>query len=227
MKIRKIKVIACLLLLIYIMSQASAIIISAESEARTESSNSTDAVECGFNVSSRILELFTGSGADKEKKVLVGGGVFGIRLNEIGITVAEAPLGSALSSGDRIISINGSEVNSPSDIEDLLHGCGGKPLWFEIIRSGERIKLSITPKLQDGKYRLGISLRKSTSGLGTITFIDPETGVFGGLGHGISSPDGRVFGKMGHSERVDASLYRNVVGDYDIKMFKSMVKFFK
>ena len=44
---------------------------------------------------------------------------------------------------------------------------------------------------------------------------------------GISSPDGRVFGKMGHSERVDASLYRNVSGDYDIKMFKSMVKFFK
>ncbi len=44
---------------------------------------------------------------------------------------------------------------------------------------------------------------------------------------GISSPDGRVFGKMGHSERVDSSLYRNVSGDYDIKMFKSMVKFFK
>ena len=44
---------------------------------------------------------------------------------------------------------------------------------------------------------------------------------------GITSPDGRVFGKMGHSERVGAGLYRNVVGDYDIKMFKSMVKYFK
>ena len=44
---------------------------------------------------------------------------------------------------------------------------------------------------------------------------------------GISSPDGRIFGKMGHSERYDTSLYRNVLGDYDIKMFKSMVKFFK
>ncbi len=43
---------------------------------------------------------------------------------------------------------------------------------------------------------------------------------------GITSPDGRVFGKMGHSERVGAGLYRNVVGDYDIKMFKSMVKYF-
>ncbi len=44
---------------------------------------------------------------------------------------------------------------------------------------------------------------------------------------GITSPDGRVFGKMGHSERVGDGLYRNVYGDYDIKMFKSMVKYFK
>ncbi len=44
---------------------------------------------------------------------------------------------------------------------------------------------------------------------------------------GISSPDGRVFGKMGHSERTESVLYKNVPGDYDIKMFKSMVKFFK
>ncbi|MBE6663073.1 MAG: phosphoribosylformylglycinamidine synthase [Ruminococcaceae bacterium] len=44
---------------------------------------------------------------------------------------------------------------------------------------------------------------------------------------GITSPDGRVFGKMGHSERVDQGLYRNVYGEYDVKMFKSAVKFFK
>ncbi len=44
---------------------------------------------------------------------------------------------------------------------------------------------------------------------------------------GITSPDGRVFGKMGHSERIGDGLYKNVYGDYDIKMFKSMVKYFK
>ena len=44
---------------------------------------------------------------------------------------------------------------------------------------------------------------------------------------GITSPDGRVFGKMGHSERIDGGLYRNVYGEYDIKMFKSMVNYFK
>ena len=44
---------------------------------------------------------------------------------------------------------------------------------------------------------------------------------------GITSPDGRVFGKMGHSERWGDGLYKNVYGDYDIKMFKSAVKYFK
>ena len=44
---------------------------------------------------------------------------------------------------------------------------------------------------------------------------------------GITSPDGRVFGKMGHSERVGKGLYKNVYGDYDIRMFESAVKYFK
>ncbi len=44
---------------------------------------------------------------------------------------------------------------------------------------------------------------------------------------GITSPDGRVFGKMGHSERIGNSLYKNVPGNYDIRMFESAVKYFK
>ena len=44
---------------------------------------------------------------------------------------------------------------------------------------------------------------------------------------GITSPDGRVFGKMGHSERVGKDLYRNVPGNYDIRMFEAAVKYFK
>ena len=44
---------------------------------------------------------------------------------------------------------------------------------------------------------------------------------------GITSPDGRVFGKMGHSERYASDLYKNVPGNYDIGMFRSAVKYFK
>ncbi len=44
---------------------------------------------------------------------------------------------------------------------------------------------------------------------------------------GITSPDGRVFGKMGHSERMGSDLYKNVPGNYDIKMFEAAVRYFK
>ena len=44
---------------------------------------------------------------------------------------------------------------------------------------------------------------------------------------GIVSPDGRVLGKMGHAERIGAGLYRNVPGQYDMKMFESAVKYYK
>ena len=44
---------------------------------------------------------------------------------------------------------------------------------------------------------------------------------------GITSPDGRVFGKMGHSERIGKGLYKNVVGEFDMKMFESAVRYFK
>ena len=44
---------------------------------------------------------------------------------------------------------------------------------------------------------------------------------------GVCSPDGRVFGKMGHAERVGAGLYKNVPGNYDMKMFTAAVKYFR
>ncbi len=44
---------------------------------------------------------------------------------------------------------------------------------------------------------------------------------------GITSSDGRVFGKMGHSERIGQNLYKNVDGNYDMKIFESGVNYFK
>ena len=44
---------------------------------------------------------------------------------------------------------------------------------------------------------------------------------------GITSPDGRVFGKMGHSERTGSGLYQNVPGNFDMGMFESAVEYYK
>ena len=55
--------------------------------------------------------------------------------------------------------------------------------------------------------------------------FNPNNSVF--AVEGITSPDGRVFGKMGHSERIGTGLYKNVPGEYDIRMFASAVKYYK
>ncbi len=55
--------------------------------------------------------------------------------------------------------------------------------------------------------------------------FNPNNSVF--AVEGITSPDGRVFGKMGHSERIGANLYKNVAGRYDMHMFESAVRFFR
>lgn len=44
---------------------------------------------------------------------------------------------------------------------------------------------------------------------------------------GITSPDGRIYGKMGHSERIGPNLYKNVIGEKDMKIFEAGVKYFK
>ena len=44
---------------------------------------------------------------------------------------------------------------------------------------------------------------------------------------GITSPDGRILGKMGHSERVGNGLYKNFDGNFDLKLFESLVKYYK
>ena len=44
---------------------------------------------------------------------------------------------------------------------------------------------------------------------------------------GITSPDGRVFGKMGHAERIGSNLYKNVPGNYDLRMFEAAVRYFR
>ena len=57
------------------------------------------------------------------------------------------------------------------------------------------------------------------------TAFNPNGSIF--AIEGITSPDGRVLGKMGHSERIGNSLYKNVYGEYDMKLFESAVKYFK
>ena len=152
---------------------------------------STPALSENVEVGSRFWELFFGE-EDKtpeEISLLPGGGVFGVKIKQKHVSVTDAKGIPALKGGDLILSINGEAVESVSDVKRIVESSGGKSLTIRALHGENEVAIEVRPTLEDGEYRLGLSLRDAAAGLGTLTFVDPKTGCFGGLGHGICDSD--------------------------------------
>lgn len=95
---------------------------------------------------------------------------------------------AGIKKGDRIMAVDGNAVNS---IEDLSEYVNDRPqeIIFSIIRKGEKIHKIITPVKTPAGYKIGVWVRDSTAGIGTLTYYNPESKTFAGLGHGISDID--------------------------------------
>ncbi len=143
-------------------------------------------------VGSRFFELLFGDKGEKgdaEVSLVPGGGVFGVRIKQKYVTVTDATGVPALKNGDIILSVNGHQVSSASEVKSIVEQSGGSSVTIRALHAGSEIGVEVRPGYQDGEYRLGITLRDGAAGLGTVTFIDPKTGLFGGLGHGICDAD--------------------------------------
>ncbi|MBQ7378136.1 MAG: phosphoribosylformylglycinamidine synthase [Clostridia bacterium] len=115
--------------------------------------------------------------------------------------------------------------------------CSNLSPWLQGVKVGDVVNVPISHG--EGRFLCSEELAAQLAANGQIAtqYVDeqgivtadvrcnPNNSVF--AIEGITSPDGRVFGKMGHSERVGANLYRNVPGSFDIGMFASAVKYFK
>ena len=145
----------------------------------------------GVQVGSRFWELFFGESKQPEEQITLipGGEIFGVKIKQKYVTVTESRGVPALKSGDVILSVNGESIKSAADVKRIVKNSDGNSLTIRAIHQGNEIALEIRPSFEDGEYRLGISLRDGAAGLGTLTFIDPKTGAFGGLGHGICDSD--------------------------------------
>ena len=129
------------------------------------------------------------------------GTLFGIKFHTKGISVINCnniELGfktvnpgeeCGLRSGDTILKINGRDMTSCTDMQNEIAASGGESLNMECERQGEIFHANITPIESDGEYRVGLWIRDSCAGLGTMTFYDPETNKFAALGHGICDSD--------------------------------------
>ena len=92
-----------------------------------------------------------------------------------------------IQAGDIIRKVAGIKVDSIADLNDIVDKSKGKTMSMELLRGGETISLSINAvkEKRTEKYKIGILARENVSGIGTITYIDKQTGRFGALGHSV------------------------------------------
>ena len=143
-----------------------------------------------IKISSRLYELLFSKEEESKRLLLVpGGGIFGAKIKQSFVSVQNPGDAHELKVGDKIKSINGKSVCSVNDIKEATEGLSGDEVKLVCERDGKEISVKLKPKAVDGEYRLGLVLKDGAAGIGTITYIDPETGLFGGLGHGICDTD--------------------------------------
>ena len=97
---------------------------------------------------------------------------------------------SGIQEGDMIIEANNTLVTDTEKLIDIVNSSEGKDIKIKYIRNYETLECSITPaKINDYEYKIGIWVRDSAAGIGTLTFYEPSTGYFAALGHGITDID--------------------------------------
>jgi len=132
------------------------------------------------------------------KSVIPMGCAVGIGVDTQGVTIvglcevdgASPAKDAGLQSGDIICSIDGTPVRAVKDIQPLLDAKNGAAVEMTLHRGDQELTVCVQPAAnEDGKLRLGIWVRDSVLGIGTLTFVEPSTGIYGALGHGIAGQD--------------------------------------
>ena len=124
------------------------------------------------------------------QRLIPGGNTIGLTLQTDGVAVVEfsgaAPGRAGLKQGDVITKINGRPVADAAQLGAAVEASRGAPLTLGILRGSEEKTVTLSPLETAEGWRLGIYVRDSISGIGTVTYYDPESGAFGALGHGVN-----------------------------------------
>lgn len=92
--------------------------------------------------------------------------------------------------GDVITQVGTKAIQSAEDIQASMAAADGSPVSVRINRAGKTLQLTLEPcRNGDGTYEMGVWLRDTMAGMGTLTFYDPQSGTFAALGHAISDMD--------------------------------------
>jgi stage IV sporulation protein B len=141
----------------------------------------------------------------KDFRVQPGGQSIGVKLNTVGVLVVGHHLVNTedgkkspgeiagIKIGDIITEINGNKIEKMTDVAPFVQNAGqsGKALDMVISRDSGKFTTKLTPLKDEGEnsYKLGLYIRDSAAGIGTMTFVHPQSKKYGALGHVISDMD--------------------------------------
>lgn len=168
--------------------------------------------------------LFAGSeafiiNAENVDEVIVGGVPFGVKFYSEGLVIvgfcdvitdsgAVTPAYDAgLRVNDKITHVNDTPVRTSEELASKIDRSTNE-IKITYVRGGEIGSVIISPAVstEDGKRKTGMWVRDTTAGIGTVTFVEPESGMFAGLGHGICDTETGELLKMERGVVVDVKI---------------------
>ena len=150
-----------------------------------------------FRFALSVLSIYLCATAAFARELIPVGRVIGLELSAGTVTVAafDDSLGagrdSGLRIGDRIVAIDGIAIRCAEDVRDALRRSDGR-VDMRVSRQGRETVISLEPEITDSGPKLGIYLKQGITGIGTVTYYDPETSQFGTLGHGVNDGKGSL-----------------------------------
>ena len=141
---------------------------------------------------------FIPSQARAATQLVPGGEVVGLELQDGTVTVAafDEELGSVcqkvgIEVGDVIEKVDGVQIHTADDIRNALGQSDGS-VRLQISRDGKTKEYRVTPQITKDGPKLGVYLRQGVTGIGMVSWYNPESGAFGTLGHGVNNSKGKL-----------------------------------
>lgn len=147
------------------------------------------------------------------KQVILGGTPFGLKIFTNGVIVIEtddnkSPAEKAgIKVNDIITKANNTVITSNEELKSIIENSDGKEIKLTVLRDGqETVKTIIPQKDSNNNYVVGMWIRDSTAGIGTVTYFDPSNSTFGALGHGICDKDTNMLMPLRDGEITSATI---------------------
>ena len=121
---------------------------------------------------------------------------------------------SGIQEGDRIIAVNNNNIENTEDLMKNINMSNGKEVKIKYVHNQKSLECSIKPiETSNKEYKLGLWVRDSAAGVGTVTFYEPSSQSFGALGHGITDIDTEQLIDIASGEFVTTKILNVIKGE--------------